>query len=415
MVGGLAIADANGVIVACSALEDVGETVELGSLFPQADASIQVVRVGSPQTGRDWASRTPVASTPMAGGQTASPQFVPVVVPISNSHTTYWLVAALNPDLFINQATHKLDAKNSHVIWLRYDGLLLWVSDTDNMVALVNQSRALGSRLPDKEFGQAPQTLSDGSEVLNAYRASSRYPTAVAVYLDKQEVLAPWRGTTLEQLAVLGPALLLLLAGWTLYTRRVHQANLREAQAAEERELAARVFDSSSDAILITTPDARIVSVKAAFSDLTGYSVSEAVGQNPRILNSGAHDKAFYAAMWIELQAHGRWKGHITNQRKGGGLFEANLTINAIRDASGAVHHYAGVIEDITEARRAHERLLLAGSVFDHAHEAIMITDPVFGGLAVSLIFGTFASTALTLVVIPLMYYLWQRKLATRQ
>ena len=41
---------------------------------------------------------------------------------------------------------------------------------------------------------------------------------------------------------------------------------------------------------------------------------------------------------------------------------------------------------------------------------AIMITDPVFGGLAVSLIFGTFASTALTLVVIPLMYYLWQRR-----
>jgi len=41
---------------------------------------------------------------------------------------------------------------------------------------------------------------------------------------------------------------------------------------------------------------------------------------------------------------------------------------------------------------------------------AIMITDPVFGGLAVSLIFGTFASTALTLLVIPLMYYLWERR-----
>jgi multidrug efflux pump subunit AcrB len=46
---------------------------------------------------------------------------------------------------------------------------------------------------------------------------------------------------------------------------------------------------------------------------------------------------------------------------------------------------------------------------------AIMITDPVFGGLAVSLIFGTFASTALTLVVIPLMYYLWQRRVASSE
>ena len=199
----LAIADANGVIVACSALEDVGETVELGSLFPQADASIQVVRVGTPQTGRDWASRTPVATTPMAGGNAASPQFVPVVVPISNSHTTYWLVAALNPDLFVTQATHLLGASSSRVAWLRYDGLPLWTSDTDSAGALANHARELGHRLPDKEFGQAPQTLSDGSEVLGAYRASSRYPTAVAVYLDKQEVLAPWRGTTLEQLAVL--------------------------------------------------------------------------------------------------------------------------------------------------------------------------------------------------------------------
>jgi diguanylate cyclase (GGDEF)-like protein/PAS domain S-box-containing protein len=372
----LAIADANGVIVASSALEDVGESVELGSLFPQADASIQVLRVGSPQTGRAWASRTPVATTSMAGGNAAPPQFVPVVVPISNSHTTYWLVAALNPDLFVNQATHLLGTSSSRVAWLRYDGLPLWTSDTDSAGALANHARELGHRLPDKEFGQAPQTLSDGSEVLSAYRASSRYPTAVAVYLDKQAVLAPWRGTTLEQLAVLGPALVLLLAGWTLYTRRVHQANLREAQAAEERELAARVFDSSSDAILITTPDARIVSVNAAFTHLTGFSQADVLDQNPRILSSGMHNPAFYGEMWAALQTHGRWKGHITNQRKGGGLFEANLTINAIRDASGAVHHYAGVIEDITEARRAHERLLLAGSVFDHAHEAIMITDP---------------------------------------
>jgi len=46
---------------------------------------------------------------------------------------------------------------------------------------------------------------------------------------------------------------------------------------------------------------------------------------------------------------------------------------------------------------------------------AVMVTDPVFGGLAVSLIFGTFASTVLTLIVIPLMYYLWERRLLARQ
>ena len=372
----LSIADANGVIWASSTPADVGESIELGRLFPQADSSVQVLRIGAPEAGREWSSRPVGSAAPTPAGTAASPLFVPVVVPIPNRHTTYWLVAALNPDLFVTQATHLLGTAGSRVAWLRYDGLPLWTSDTDSAGALANHARELGRSLPNKEFGQMSQTLSDGTEVLNAYRASSRYPAAVAAYLDKQEVLMPWRAATLEQLAALAPTLVLLLVGWAVYSRRVHQASLRETQAAAERELAAKVFDSSSDAILITTPDARIVSINAAFTTLTGFSQADVLGLNPRILNSGQHDETFFAGMWVALQTNGRWKGHITNRGKDGRLFEANMTINAIRDASGAVHHYAGVMEDITEARRAHERLLLAGSVFDHAHEAIMITNP---------------------------------------
>lgn len=107
----LSIADVNGVIVASSTVADLGESIELGSLFPQADAAVQVLRVGPPQTGRDWSSRPSEPESPNWTGNGASPMFVPVVMPMPSSHTTYWLVAALNPDLFINQATHKLDAK----------------------------------------------------------------------------------------------------------------------------------------------------------------------------------------------------------------------------------------------------------------------------------------------------------------
>ncbi|MDP2832402.1 MAG: efflux RND transporter permease subunit [Pseudomonadota bacterium] len=73
--------------------------------------------------------------------------------------------------------------------------------------------------------------------------------------------------------------------------------------------------------------------------------------------------------------------------------------------------HGYGLEEAVIEAGAVRFRPILLTALAIIAGSAIMVTDPVFGGLAVSLIFGTFASTALTLVVIPLMYFLWQRKL----
>lgn len=66
--------------------------------------------------------------------------------------------------------------------------------------------------------------------------------------------------------------------------------------------------------------------------------------------------------------------------------------------------------EAVMEAGAVRFRPILLTALAIIAASAIMVTDPVFGGLAVSLIFGTFASTALTLVVIPLLYLLWQRR-----
>jgi multidrug efflux pump subunit AcrB len=68
-----------------------------------------------------------------------------------------------------------------------------------------------------------------------------------------------------------------------------------------------------------------------------------------------------------------------------------------------------GLEDAVIEAGAVRFRPILLTALAIILGSAIMITDPVFGGLAVSLIFGTFASTALTLVVIPLLYYLWQR------
>jgi diguanylate cyclase (GGDEF)-like protein/PAS domain S-box-containing protein len=344
----LSIADASGHIVASSHTGNMGQTIDLGLFYPQADARIEVIRIGTTQTGRDWGARatsTPHRATP--------PVFVPVIAPLhinNGTPTTYWLVAALNPDQFVNHATQLQGARQGEVLWFRYDGQALWASDALNEA---EGHRAFALSLADKmdraEFGQFERTLPTGRQVLSAYRASSRYPAAVLVDLDQATILAPWRDETQRRLVVVLPAAALVLALTLAYVRRQRQLHDADLALIEQQELAAKVFHSSSNAILITTPDACIVSVNPAFEALTGYSTQEAIGQNPSLLSSGLHDKAFYAQMWTTLQAHQRWKGRITNRRRDGSLYQSAMTINVIRDSAGHIHHYAAVMEDITD------------------------------------------------------------------
>ncbi len=120
---------------------------------------------------------------------------------------------------------------------------------------------------------------------------------------------------------------------------------------------AATVFDSSAEGITITAPDGCIIAVNRAFTDITGYSEVDVIGQNPRILQSGRQDRGVYIEMWETLHNCGRWQGELWNRRKDGEAFLESLTISAVKDNSGQVSHYVGVFSDITELRRAQDQL----------------------------------------------------------
>ncbi|WP_122667903.1 PAS domain S-box protein, partial [Pseudomonas viridiflava] len=75
--------------------------------------------------------------------------------------------------------------------------------------------------------------------------------------------------------------------------------DVTERQHMQEKlHLAATVFECTAEGVLITDTRQRIHAVNRAFSEITGYSETEAIGHTPRLLASGQHDSAFYAAMW---------------------------------------------------------------------------------------------------------------------
>lgn len=132
--------------------------------------------------------------------------------------------------------------------------------------------------------------------------------------------------------------------------------DISERKRADERQrLAASVFENTSEGILITDVEGMIQFVNPAFTAITQYEAKEAIGENPRILSSGRHDRPFYEAMWGALQEFGHWQGEIWNRRKNGDVFPQWLTISAIKDNWGRTTNYVGVTWDISERKRAEE------------------------------------------------------------
>jgi diguanylate cyclase (GGDEF)-like protein/PAS domain S-box-containing protein len=121
--------------------------------------------------------------------------------------------------------------------------------------------------------------------------------------------------------------------------------------------LLARVFDESSEGILITDAAADIVTVNSGFEALTGYSKQEVIGRNPSLMKSDVHDEAFFANMWRSLRETGRWQGEVWDRRKNGELLAKWLSISAVRDHKGVVTHYIGIFRDITATKRTEARL----------------------------------------------------------
>lgn len=132
--------------------------------------------------------------------------------------------------------------------------------------------------------------------------------------------------------------------------------DITEAYLSNQRiKLAASVFESTAEAIVVTDADNRIVSVNEAFTRITGYKSEDVLGQNPSVLSSGKQSADFYSVMWQSLQSTGSWQGEVWNRKKDGGLYVEWLSITALKNRFDEVENYVAVFSDITDRKEKEE------------------------------------------------------------
>ena len=177
-------------------------------------------------------------------------------------------------------------------------------------------------------------------------------------------------GTAL--LVLVSVILVALLVGWNARLLNRVDAERRRAQAdldkayievenqVEERTAQLRLqtvaLTSAANAIVITDRNGRIAWLNPAFTRLTGYTPEEALGQTPRLLNSGKQDRAFHQRLWETILAGQVWQSELVNRRKDGTLYTEEQTITPVRDERGEISHFIAIHQDLTERKRAEKQ-----------------------------------------------------------
>jgi diguanylate cyclase (GGDEF)-like protein/PAS domain S-box-containing protein len=221
----------------------------------------------------------------------------------------------------------------------------------------------------------------DGAKRVFVFSKIGDTELGLAVTSQLDVVMAGWRHNLwLRLLSFVLTAGVTLALVWDI-RRRVLEGKRVEA----DLRIAAVAFDSQ-EGILVTDADTVILRVNRAFSELTGYTPEEIVGQTPRLLQSGRHDAAFFQSMWDGIHRSGGWQGEIWDRHKNGKVFPKWLTISAVRGADGAVTHYVGTQYDITERKRAQEQIneLAFFDQLTHLPNRILLMDRLQQNLAVS-------------------------------
>ena len=135
-------------------------------------------------------------------------------------------------------------------------------------------------------------------------------------------------------------------------------------RSEEALQLQSNALQAAANGIVITDSHGTIQWVNPAFTRLTGYTADEAIGQNPRVLKSGRHDRAFYDDLWNTILAGRVWQGEIVNKRKDGTFYTEEMTITPVLDDNGVISRFIAIKQDISARKRLEAELEKTRSEF---------------------------------------------------
>lgn len=240
--------------------------------------------------------------------------------------------------------------ENMPTLIVRYDNALRRI--------YVNPAWEAATGLSASEVIGQPFIGGSGTHVATSTAYVGALKTALATGM-RQELEFPWKdknGETrflhyivLPEFDESGSTKSLLGVGYDLTERKALDKHLR---------LAASVFGAAHDGILITDRHGRILDVNPAFTRITGFNKSDAIGRFSDILTYKQQGKAFYREVKRHLVDSACWSGELINRRKHGDTYSALVNITANRDPDGRISHYIATLTDITKLKE-HEKHLV--------------------------------------------------------
>lgn len=143
----------------------------------------------------------------------------------------------------------------------------------------------------------------------------------------------------------------------------------------EELQQLNRAVEQSSGVIIITDTDGKIEYVNPKFSEVTGYTMSEVKGKNPKLLQSGRHIPEFYQRLWATVTSGQEWHGEICDKKKNGDLFWQQASIAPVKNDNDKITHFIFIAEDITERKQIEQMLIYQDKLLQHVSDAIIATN----------------------------------------
>ena len=131
----------------------------------------------------------------------------------------------------------------------------------------------------------------------------------------------------------------------------------RVAERTAELSKLSEAVEQSPVTVMITDKNGTIEYVNPSFSEVTGYSAKEAIGQNPRILKSGNHPSSFYKELWDTILSGKTWRGEILNRKKNDEEFWESTSISGIKNDKGDITNFVAVKQDITDRKHAEQAI----------------------------------------------------------